>query len=489
MKKILLIGAGYHSRRIYLPYFKKHADRSQADIVAILDIESQKEVIKAYLEKQELEIPMYFLDNNIMNQEDYYTAVLDKIKREKEIDSVIISTEPISHLRYAKWALESQLNILMDKPISSYEGVSTDTALAKRILEDYIELNQLYQKQKQDNPNLIFELMAQRRYHPAYYKMKELLQEIYELTNCPITSIQSSHSDGQWRFPSEIVHQFAHPYSQGYGKVSHSGYHTIDMVCHLMEIYHKKTNPIDNINIYASAIRPLDFLNQLELTDYEKLFPDFNQYNQYKDQDYDNIMRKFGEIDCFVNLEFKHKSDTMALGSLNLIHNGFSQRNWVTSIGRDLYKGNGRVRHEQYYIEQGPFQAISFISYQSKEIRKDEQSLYDVGGEYHLDIHVFRNNTLFPNLKAYEKIEIRDIFTPQMEDYSRGHQEDARLKGIEIFIDAILNGYTKSTEDNSNISKHFNSVSIMSGIYQSLAGKFLNQNQVINLPFYVRSNI
>ncbi|PIP61576.1 hypothetical protein COW99_03565 [Candidatus Roizmanbacteria bacterium CG22_combo_CG10-13_8_21_14_all_38_20] len=35
---------------------------------------------------------------------------------------------------------------------------------------------------------------------------------------------------------------------------------------------------------------------------------------------------------------------------------------------KDLYKGNGRLRHESHFIEQGPFQAISFDSYQSKEV-------------------------------------------------------------------------------------------------------------------------
>lgn len=36
--------------------------------------------------------------------------------------------------------------------------------------------------------------------------------------------------DTRWRLPAEIVSQDYHPYNQGYGKLSHSGYHCVDMV-------------------------------------------------------------------------------------------------------------------------------------------------------------------------------------------------------------------------------------------------------------------
>ena len=42
--------------------------------------------------------------------------------------------------------------------------------------------------------------------------------------------------------------------------------------------------------------------------------------------------------------------------TLNLMHNGFSRRSWLNSNMKDLYKGNGRVRHEYHNIEQGCLQ-------------------------------------------------------------------------------------------------------------------------------------
>ena len=106
-------------------------------------------------------------------------------------------------------------------------------------------------------------------------------------------------------------------------------------------------------------------------------------------------MKNFGEIEAFSNLQFKKGNKVMTNVSINLTHNGFARRDWVTAEGRDLYKGNGRVRHEYHIIEQGPFQCIHFHSYQSKEVDPTlKNNLYEVGGEYHLDIFVFRNSSI-----------------------------------------------------------------------------------------------
>ena len=127
-------------------------------------------------------------------------------------------------------------------------------------------------------------------------------------------------------------------------------------------------------------------------------------------------MWSYGEIDAFNSFAFKHADRTMTLGSINLIHNGLSQRGWLTTEGRDLYKGNGRIRQESHFIEQGPFQAISMISYQSSEVEPyRSDNLYETGGEYHFDIHVFRNSTLCAEWKAYEKFSVKDLYTSVIE--------------------------------------------------------------------------
>lgn len=85
-------------------------------------------------------------------------------------------------------------------------------------------------------------------------------------------------------------------------------------------------------------------------------------------------MKNYGEIDAFINLAFKHKNRIILLGSINLIHNSFSQRGNLIP-NKDLYKGNGRVRHETYTLQQVPFQCIQVISFQSKEVQKKKRFL------------------------------------------------------------------------------------------------------------------
>lgn len=105
---------------------------------------------------------------------------------------------------------------------------------------------------------------------------------------------------------------------------------------------------------------------------------------------------------------------------------------------------------------------------------------YEVGGEYHLDIHVFRNSNLFPKWKTYEKIGIKDLNKNIMTGKSRGHQEDARRKAVIDFF-KFLNG--EKVTPVSDLLDHERSTKLMSGVYQSAANKFSGRNPVVNIDF------
>lgn len=161
------------------------------------------------------------------------------------------------------------------------------------------------------------------------------------------------------------------------------------------------------------------------------------------------------------------------------MHTGFSQRSWLSARGRDLYKGNGRVRHETHFLEQGPFQAISYTSFQGTEVDplKTDQGIYDVGGEYHLDVSIFRNDKMFPDWKNCETLSIKDLGINILEGKSRGHQEDARLESVREFVKHVSG---KRIKPQSELSDHRNAVAVTSGIYQA------NANSFAGLPPYVK---
>jgi predicted dehydrogenase len=465
-KNVLLIGLGYHAKRIYFPVLLELQTKRKIEKIFIVDLEKEKNKILEYLkEKKASNYNLYFLkkpENDKLSKK-----TIDELNR-YSIGGVIISTEPLAHIVYAKWALKRNLSVLMDKPISSEENVAHDILKAKKLIEDFRELEELYEKAKIKNTKICFAIMAQRRFHNVFKALKRAIIEIKEETDCPITSYQSFHGDGQWRFPTEIIDQDYHPYNQGYGKCSHSGYHFFDIASWFLESSYQENKKPDTIETFSRACFPNDFLTQLNYKDYRRLFNDFDENNKYTEKEFLDKTKNFGEIDAFTNFTFKKKNRTITLASINLCHNGFSQRNWVSTNGRDLYKGNGRVRHENYYIAQGPFQSIVFNSYQSKEVDPNLQTdLYTVGGEYHLDAFVFRNNSLNPKWRCVEKYSVKDFVPVVMGDKSRGHQEDARREAIIRFIDNVLYGDTTIREF-SDLSEEELSVKMMSGVYQSL---------------------
>lgn len=474
MKKVntLLIGLGYHARRIYAKYL------NESDLVnfcCFFDLLSQKDVIEKHLDQNKINVRGYYTDNDEISDrlstED--EQALNKIIKEHNIEAVIISTEPLAHLKYTYWALGNNLHILLDKPISTEIDVSISLDKAKKLFEDYQKIEEIYKKK----PHLVFTLQAQRRYHDGYIYTKQQIEKIAKLTNCPLTSVQSFHSDGQWRFPDEIISQTYHPYNQGYGKMSHSGYHSLEI-----DIWFSKASLVENkewnnFTLYSQFVRPVDFTAQLTPNDYKNLFPDIGT-EKLVNSEHMAKANVDGEIDAFSNISLKRDDKTITSIQCSAIHNGFSQRNWISVFGRDLYKGNGRIRQESYVLEQGPFQSIIINSFQSEELMSQSAGDYNVGGEYHFDIHIFRNSKLFPQFKAYELVKINDLRPVRDLGYSRGHQEEARRSCIDEFFDAILNERPIGQQV-SNFLQHRLSTQLLSSIYRSAAEQFNGGSGVI----------
>ncbi len=274
----MLIGCGPHAKRIYVPLFRKYKNR--INICCVVDVKDKEEELTRFFKSSLCQT--YFIEKDHLTYDKLNPSVekqLNELVRKYNLKGVVISTEPLTHVMYSKWALRNNLSILLDKPVSTYQDVSTKISLAKKILEDYDGLARIYKRK----PNISFSLMSQRRFHPAFKRIKHLIHECYKKTNCPVTSIQSFHCDGQWRMPTEIVDQEYHPYCQGYGKCSHSGYHFFDIVPFLINSGYAKDKAYDEVTAYSTVVRPLDFLQQINFEDYERLFGKelFNCHNKY----------------------------------------------------------------------------------------------------------------------------------------------------------------------------------------------------------------
>ncbi len=465
---ILLIGIGPHARRIYIPAINKYK-ANNAHLVAGVELIKQKESLLEYLKQNNLTFAAYFIErfdpNGILPSN--IENLLNQIVTKHHVNAVIIATEPLVHKHYAQWALTRGLHILMDKPITTHDNIVSSISNAKQLISDYKKLYQQY-LQLQKTKETIFSINVQRRYHPGFIKVFDLIKDVTKKFNIPVTSIQSQHADGQWRLPNEIITQTYHPYYQGYGKCSHSGYHIFDVVYQLYKSGYVEGKFADEFEIVSSFIQPNGFIKQICKNDYIDYFgEEYKLINKLTDKELSPMCENFGEVDASCLLTLKKEKENVGNITINLLHNSFARRTWVLP-GEDLYKGNGRVKHEFHSIQQGPFQNIQIHSYQSKDNHKystDED--YEVGGNNHFDIYVFRNAQMFgKKQKPLEIIHLNELVDYQDHNDNSLVHETTKEQVVLEFIN-FVQGKVAKNRLRSNIDSHLIPVSIMSAVCQS----------------------
>lgn len=464
---ILLIGCGLHAKRVYMPILKETETSFGTKLKAVVELKEHENDVTEFVNRFFTEVKYLFIEKfepqykHSLPQD--VEQKLNKLIKENNINGVIIATDPLNHMQYALWAQKQNLNILMDKPISTYENISNSTKQAKELIKDYELLMKNYSTEK------AFILNAQRRFLPQFEIIQNLVNEVAKEYGTPVTSMQSTHSDGQWRLPNEILTLKYHPLL-GWGKVSHSGYHFIDMISKIVkDSYIAARKDFDNLSIYSKFIRPSGVLKQQSQTDLEKIFGiKYSNLDSRTDEELLNLYKENNEaeVDATSLITLSHQNIPITNITLNLLHNGFSRRSWMEPNLNDLYKGNGRVRHEYHNIVQGCLQTIQVHSYQSSDkhdINTEQDFL--VGGNNHYDIYVFRNSGILggETLKVITGKEIAEQYSL---DKTKVMNELARHEAIKQFLEVII-GKRKATDTKANIADHRLSVTLMSMIYES----------------------
>ena len=259
-KNIALVGLGPHAKRIYLNYFKKH----NINLALVIDIESNKEKVKTYLKEHGFKNTKVFTIND--NFKDYqhlpkeiennFLAVCETL----EITHIIISTEPKAHNMYIEFALKHNYPVLTDKPITVTKNMTSLKSINK-VKTQYYNILKL-----EENSQAECKVMCQRQYHKGYVYIKNLLTDIVNKYQVPITYIDIYHCDGNWEMPHDLDKE-NHPYKYGYGKLFHSGYHFIDLLSDFIKI----NNSLDGNKriikgeVYSNCFTPNDELNIINM--------------------------------------------------------------------------------------------------------------------------------------------------------------------------------------------------------------------------------
>lgn len=462
---LMLIGCGPHAKRVYIPALynlKKQYDNLNLKVVVELDDvrDTAKTVAGSAFDDVNFLFTAPFSSPYRIPKN--FEKELDNAVEKYNINGVIIATEPTAHMQYALWAQGKGLHILMDKPISTHKNASNSLVDAGRLSSDFTKLS------LNRDPTRAFIINAQRRYHPGFQLVLEKINEIASEYHIPITAMQSSHCDGQWRFPKEMLTQQYHPYI-GYGKVSHSGYHLIDVIGRFVQSsFLKAGKTFDQVGVYSSFVRPTGLLKQQSREDYLRIFGKiYERVNEYSDEELAELYRKAGEaeVDSSSVITLRNKGHATANISLNLMHNGFARRNWILP-GEDLYKGNGRVKHEYHNIEQGPYQNIQIHSYQANDKHQlSSDNDYDLGGNNHFDIYIFRNTGVVGG-EPLQVIRSSDIASQMQHDSSKLIVEQVKHRVVQEFIE-IMQGEREPTDTESDLIGHALSTNLMSLIYRS----------------------
>ncbi len=475
--RIILIGCGPHAKRIYLPALQRLAN---VELSLVIELKGKEQELLEHREKLK-STDFWFIDAFEKTLPDHISRKLSEYVHKRRIDGVIIATEPLVHVAYSLWALDNNLNILLDKPISTYKNVTTCPQSANNILMDYLDLIERYNEVQKINET-VFIINSQRRFHDGFEFVKSQLNEVAKRTNCPVTFIQAYHCDGQWRLPSEIVTQEYHPYCYGYGKASHSGYHIFDTVYQLYKSAIMEDKMADKMEIVSSFVQPNGFFKQLNEKDYQRIFgKSYNDANKWTDEELSHLCEDFGEIDLSSIINLVKEDHTVANFSINLLHNGFAGRTWMYP-GTDLYKGNGRIKHESYQIQQGPFQNIQIHAYQGSENHDVIDGVEDhLGGKNHFDVFVFRNPMISKGNKQPERFHFSDLAGQSSND-SMIKMESVKFKVVEDFVD-YLSGKKTKDQLRSKIDDHLIPVKMMSGIYRSHIHRKANEDCVVKFDF------
>lgn len=447
---VLMVGVGPNAKRTYIPFFRKN----NIKLGAVVDLKSERtNVGNTLIDFPECEI--YCIPDELRDSRSFPDNVVKKIDNiilTKKITHIIINCEPKGHFAYLMLFSKYKVNILVEKPIIATEKMFT-TEDVKLMRNSYYQV----MESVKNGPVEQCQVMCQRRMNPGYEIIMGLLEDVISGYNIPITGVTIEHCDGNWMMPHDLEYE-NHPYKYGYGKLYHSGYHFVDLMCQFLNLNElaSQEKHLETIKMYNSILTPVDESYIITEQDIRNIFRDQNIPSYYFSK---HDLSHMGEKSVVTQLECKNSTgQNITLASLNISQLGFSRRGWVNTH-QDHYKNNGRIRHELVKVQVGPLMSIQVHSYQSKQVcdRTSEES--GCGGLDHFDIDIFRNCDIIGG-KPFEQISYNTLKQLSGNKITGGINEYSR----EQFL---LNYFSKNPKIVSDISYHKLGIEVM--YYQSLA--------------------
>ena len=391
-KNLIIFGLGPHAQACQYKFLENLYKAGLAiKILLLAELQDQQTNIETFFEDKEL-LPEQIIglppeDRNSDTINPKLLSALEAIK--DQVDGVLICTEPKAHKKYILWALQNNIDVLTDKPLTA---CNINQKGPQQLWQDYLDIEKALASSKAR-----VTLLTNKRIHPAYKAVYDITKEFVCEYKVPITQIEISEGGGVWNFPCEFAGKENHPYKYGYGILLHTGFHYVDLLLHYQSINHLIGFKEDSINIHAFGTTPFDVLHQISKANYENLFSGEDFSEEFKQIPWDDY-KKFGIVDALVSLQFLKEGAVITQSNLNMLQNTLSARDFRPAP-KDPYLGSGRLTQNYISIFCGPLFHIHLNFFQPDLLPEDDVDNYIV--------EIYRNTQLIGG-KSYEKIESKD---------------------------------------------------------------------------------
>ena len=318
-KNILIIGGlGHWSNKTYLPALSDEFFEGKLIICDIKDNDTKYDFIKLTPKANEENIKL----------------IRNKIK-ENSINVIIISTPPEYHYIYLKGLVDLGINIICDKPlIADY---------------DYKEILNKYYYILNKKSNLIYSPLRRQiqSYYKKIYDEINLINKEYDQN---VKLVAYYENDGCHRWDDEMEIDFAHGYKSGLGKLSHTGYHIIDIVS---RIINEGCKNIQRISCEVLDENLVAENHNSKTNKNIRMLLGAKECGNYKLSE----KTKNAELDITIKYTVYFHDDIPTYVYLFLRHSGVSHRATVHYDSKNT-GDDGRTDDSTFLVEQGAFQNI-----------------------------------------------------------------------------------------------------------------------------------
>lgn len=352
MKKILIIGgAGTWSGQAYIPSIKQA--KSEVMLVGILD------PINPYYSSKTISHFNYLTEHNVKWFKSKRVCDEELVKQcvtNYDIDIIIISTPPKFHYNYTLVSLKCGVDVICDKPIIATPGQSSSVDVAFSNIEKHHKLIQAILKSYnvKESRRCFLLTPLRRKVQETYTNIYDSLQIIKDTFGQEVTNILISHNDGVFRFADEVELKCgSHGYSDGFGKLTHTGYHILDVIAGFI----KFGCNIQDVQCVCKIINCNTVGDMLE-SDSNRINAKLMN-NDNEDKELSKVALE-SEMDITISYTLYHDDKKFCNILVNLIHCGKSNRT-QNHYDFNNYNDQGRTNELTMQIQQGSLFSTQLI--------------------------------------------------------------------------------------------------------------------------------